>query len=606
MATKKPVDIVEPLEWVTRTKTWRKRGDSMKALDALYAAWHADRMNLAKRTDLQTALENYCNEKGNGHWDRVDRNVASNGLMKYIYTICKVPSATVARAQTAINTVDIPSSRYGVLYLLGNIDIQMNKLSIALEGVGAVGGAIGSGFATDTTQLHSAELSERQAWGNTDIGMGPITLKETSWGDVNESASGLMGTASGIASTTGTRNVGGPQHFRRTYQPPRAPGLQRTSRGTAPPPPLTPKPTMGGVGLPVTRAALEAMGDHPVVAVTLFPVSAVAVVGSLVVDAMRSLIVKLQELVEGFIEWFKQKIVDDATYPWTLAGSLIKSITMAVVKEVAKAAVPFVSAGKDVLSGLVESFVAIKMKVGAWWERRKIQIIEGHPELLASSIEGVMTKGILKGLWTLLKGAVQVALAATVPGAQSLVSAVATGVEWVIKFCFRLYEQSCLNKFLLEAREALKEERKLTTKVEGQLVLHRTGGLIHDLPKFKAFFQRGCNASPLIAMLTLNSGICGSLMVMMNMFNDVGVVRQETFDAGNDYFTRLKEYGRDYFQSAGFEFTAVANSSEESDVRTHQYISGILSHAVRHHTGSVPPGNTLEGVAVRVGAVIAA
>jgi hypothetical protein len=605
MATRKPVDIVEPAEWVERTKTWHKRGDSMKVLDVAYADWFADRKNLLKRRFLQEALEKYCNDKGNGHWDKVDRNTASNGLMKYIYTICKLPDTAVARAQTAINTIDIPGSRYGVLYLLGNIDIQMNKLSIALEGVGAVGGAVGSGFATDTAHLDSAELSERQAWGDTDIGMGPIKLKEKRWGDVNEMSTGVMGVASGIASTTGTRNVGGPQHFRATYQPPRAPGLQRTSRGPKPPP-LAPKPTMGGVGLPVTRAALEAMGDHPVVAVTLFPVSAVAVVGSLVVDAMRSLIVKLQELVEGFIEWFKQKIVDDATYPWTLAGSLIKSITMAVVKEVAKAAVPFVSAGKDVLSGLVESFVAIKMKVGAWWERRKIQIIEGHPELLASSIEGVMTKGILKGLWTLLKGAVQVALAATLPGAQSLVSAVATGVEWVIKFCYRLYEQSCLNKFLLEAREALKEERKLTSKVDGQLVLHRTGGLIHDLPKFKAFFQRGCNASPLIAMLTLNSGICGSLMVMMNMFNDVGVVRQETFDAGNDYFTRLKEYGRDYFQSAGFEFTAVANSAEESDVRTHQYINGILSHAVKHHTGPVPPANTLEGVAVRAGAIIAA
>src|SRR5882757_6019204 len=129
MATKKPVDIVDPAEWIERTKTWHKRGDSMKVLDIAYADWHADRKNLGKRRFLQEALEKYCNDKGNGHWDRVDRNIASNGLMKYIYTICKIPDGGAMRAQTAINTVDIPSSRYGVLYLLGNIDIQMNKLS---------------------------------------------------------------------------------------------------------------------------------------------------------------------------------------------------------------------------------------------------------------------------------------------------------------------------------------------------------------------------------------------------------------------------------------------------------------------------------------------
>jgi hypothetical protein len=592
MPSKKPVDIVAPAEWIERTRTWHKRGDSMKVIDIAYADWHADRNNLMKRQFLQDCLAKYCNEKGNGHWEKVDRNKESNGLMKYIYTVCSVPDSAVMKAQTAIRTRDIPNSRYGVLYLLGNIDIQMNKLSAALEGIGAIGGAIGQGFATDTNHLDSADLSERQAWGNTDIGMGPIQLKEKSWGDVVEMGQGVTDFAGGVTSTTGTRNVGGPQHFRKTH----------VKRGAYPLP--APKRDYRGVGLPLTRTALEAMDQHPIAAAALFPVSGVALIGSLAVDAMRSLIVKLTELVGDFINWFKQKCVDDSTYPWTIAGSLIKSITMTVVKEVAKAAVPFVSAGKDVLSGVCECFSAIKMRVGAWWERRKIQIMEGHPELLANSIEGVMNKGILKGLWALIKGAVQVALAATLPGAQSLVGAIATGVEWVIKFCFRLYEQSKLNSFFIEARRLYQEERALTTKRDGQLILHTSGGLINDLDKFKAFFQKGCDASPLIAMLTLNSGICGSLMTLVNMFNDVGVIRQETFDTGNEYFTRLKEYGRDYFSAAGFEFLACPSSGDDTDTQTRLYISGVLSHAVRHHTSATPPINSLEGVAGRIGAVL--
>ena len=40
-----------------------------------------------------------------------------------------------------------------------------------------------------------------------------------------------------------------------------------------------------------------------------------------------------------------------------------------------------------------------------------------------------------------------------------------------------------------------------------------SGGIIHNLDEFTKLFQEGCDASPLIPMIVLNSGICGSLMV---------------------------------------------------------------------------------------------
>ena len=104
------------------------------------------------------------------------------------------------------------------------------------------------------------------------------------------------------------------------------------------------------------------------------------------------------------------------------------------------------------------------------------------------------------------------------------------------------------------------------------------GGIITDLKRFKAFYEKGCDASPLIPMLTLNSGICGSLMVLLKMFEDSGDrITQQTFDAGNDYFTKLKQYGRGYLAGAGFEFKPVDGSDKA--------VQGILNHAVQHHTG---------------------
>ena len=107
------------------------------------------------------------------------------------------------------------------------------------------------------------------------------------------------------------------------------------------------------------------------------------------------------------------------------------------------------------------------------------------------------------------------------------------------------------------------------------------GGIIHDLDKFKAFFQEGCDASPLIPMLTLNTGICGSLMTLVNLFRDEEktgreVVDRATYNSGVAYFARLKSFGARYLQTSGFKFQA-----RETDTRNN--IQGLLDHAVHHH-----------------------
>ena len=80
-------------------------------------------------------------------------------------------------------------------------------------------------------------------------------------------------------------------------------------------------------------------------------------------------------------------------------------------------------------------------------------------------------------------------------------------------------------------------------------------------------------------MLTLNSGICGSLMTLIKMFGDNyqhDVISQQTFDAGNEYFSRLKQFGRTYLNSAGFQFTSASTS-----------VQGLLNHAVNDHNRDV-------------------
>jgi hypothetical protein len=317
-------------------------------------------------------------------------------------------------------------------------------------------------------------------------------------------------------------------------------------------------------GFPVTKKALKAMGERPVTAVLFAPISGAVVIGALFYDMMAKLINVLVGLVKDLVKWLMDKLQSMGKDPFMEGTETLRPLIMFAVKKCAEAAVPFVSAGLDLVVGLAQTFKGIKMKVGGWLERRKIRITDGHPALLASRIEKCMTMDIAAGLWTLIKGAVQMALAFLAAGAQGLIAAITSAVEWVIKFVMRLMEQASIKLFLLKARVLFLQERIPADEVvpgdprvaRAPSELKRTGSLVGNMKKFKEFFQEGCDASPVIAMLTLNTGICGSQWQLQNMFTDLGEIGQKEFDSGTKYFTRLKKYGLKYLNDCGFQFVA--------------------------------------------------
>jgi hypothetical protein len=191
------------------------------------------------------------------------------------------------------------------------------------------------------------------------------------------------------------------------------------------------------------------------------------------------------------------------------------------------------------------------------------------------------------------------------------VSSLTAGVEWVIKLVMRLIEMSALRLFLKKAKVAFLAERKLTQEASTEPVargggfeftggastrtVHTEGGLIHDLERFKKFFQAGCDASPVIAILTLNSGICGSQWQLQSMLSDIEVpgkgtgiamIGQKEFNSGTAYFKRLREYGYGYLKDCGFSFKADLAVRKPRPPRPQgrpandsTYIEGLLMHA---------------------------
>lgn len=559
LPTEKPLRVT-PQEWISRTAlTFGRRAGTLAKLDQAYAAYFADQNSQLLAGRLLDQLDAYKKEIG-GDWSKAERNTKSGGLIALTHARLLQEAkrrgwwkaGTGDKAAAALATYDIPHSRYGVLFLLGNTTISMDSWSIGLEGLSAVGTAVGTGFTTNTHHLHSLKDA------NPTVTIDGKTIAQSDL----VSGGGLLAKVGAKAAASA------------------APKIAAKHVGEV-------KASELSYGFPCTRAGIAEIQEDPELYLNpiMLPATLVVGAGTLIADAIHNLRVLLVDLVTKLFEYVRSKMLADSVWAWDMGGIAVKKLIKYIVGKCLKAAAPLIGGVMDLGSGLAKTFTAAKERVGVWLLRRKIQLNEGHPTLLANAIENEMSKGIFTGLWSVLKGVASLALQSFLPGAGNLVNAVVTGVEWLVKVVWRLWEESKIRKFLAEATQLFQIEKSLATAtpVQGKNTLGleyqpnmdpKKGGIIHDLEGFKKFFQRGCEASPVIPMITLNSGICGSLMTLLKMFDgrEQTMITQQAYSDGAEYFYRLKEHGRAYIKKSGFQLTSM-----------HPSVKGYLGHAVSHH-----------------------
>lgn len=589
MGQKGPMAIVTPAQFRARTSVMGRRQGAITAVDAAYEAYFILRTE-GNGNALHQALQAYLQSHG-GYWHKVPRNQASGGLLQWLHEFTTPRAGTLLtqdqRAIQRINTHDIPHSRYGVLYLFGSIDIDMNKLSIGLEGAAALGGAVGAGVSTNYNQLQSHALASRTF----DVG-GMEGIRGTA---VAVAAAAPLTVAARATTRSGTamprdRDLRTREMLGRGQEPPRL----EVYRARSPQHEAVPV-------FPATLGLFNLVQEDPLLMLNPFMLGStvLASTGAVLFDAFNALRVLLMNAVTDLFHWIRNKMLTNGEWAWDVSSLVISKAIKFVVAKCLESAAPLIGGAMDLGGGILKTIKVARERLEAYFLRRKVVLNPGHPEEAANAIEADMTKGLLSGLFSVLKGVASLSLSMLLPGAVSLVSALVTGVEWLVKLTWRLWEQSKINKFLKLARQHFLAEKGLANvntrrmmkadpdyahKYTSSLQFHpemdpAKGGIIHDLPRFREFFRKGCDASPLIPMLTLNTGVCGSLMVMMRMFDDAQtMVSQSKWDAGDAYFTRLKRYGRTYMVNSGFEFKPLD--------ATDGLIRGLLNHAAQHHSGA--------------------
>jgi len=277
---------------------------------------------------------------------------------------------------------------------------------------------------------------------------------------------------------------------------------------------------------------------------------------------------KIYDLIKNGVRTIYEKIKMNYDRVQDIAWNVLQKLILYVLQQVCASIVPFVGAAFDLFSALKDSIEGISARVTAAYHRSKFIVMPGHPQMIADGIEKQMNWAIGKGLFGVLKSGAKIGAAVMSVGASTIGDILASAFEFVIKFVLRYFEGSQMRMFVDIARKHLEIKRKGPDGVERPAIAY-------DTTRFNHLFSFGCDASPCVPMLTLNSGITGDQMMFMKMFDDTdahNVVDQETFNHATEYFNLLKGTGRDYLRDSGFQFT-----SQKNDVR------GYLWHAVTHH-----------------------
>lgn len=504
---------------------------------------------------LLSALRALVAAKG-GQWADVTRNVQSKGLLlqwcTYLEGVWGDTLNHALKIERRALENSAQHSRFGVIWLLGSIEIEVDWVVQIGEGVAALGAA-------------GAYAGVNAAAGSVEGMAGTVRVGEL--GD--QKFSTLTGGAA-AAVRFGTNQARTPlrERSQATTRLGRAGALHERTMDTL---------RVAGPGFyvptfPATQSVFASIASKPVnnfedvlgLVVGGAIGTSVAVAQDLIYETLRTIGQNLWQAACAFLE--KMRGIWARGETAKTVAPLVKMIAGQVVIHFCEAAAPFVGGAKRMGTGFAQIIRAAGDRIALWQDRQQFNVAEGHFSMIGDSIESQVSKGMLYGLSTMLQGAGDVAVNVFAPGAGALVSVLMTALEWGVKLLLRKLEHTRIVEFLKLARQTFQRETQLHTY--NRQVRIPPGSLMVHPERFNTFFKEACNASVVLPMLTLNSGMCGSIWDQVQMVSPSGLISQASFDAGVRYFSRMKRLSGAYLRTSGFTFKGrVAGSQADSIVR---------------------------------------
>jgi hypothetical protein len=258
-----------------------------------------------------------------------------------------------------------------------------------------------------------------------------------------------------------------------------------------------------------------------------------------------------RELARGLVATLREKW--KCELPVQVVTSVVNAVCAAVLTVVQAG---LVSGAIDTAKGIIVSADAVYSRYRMWFTGKGVEVADGHPGAVVTAIHRAMMMNIGEGLWRVLKGVGNLGMTAGTAGAGLIMGVVVAGAEMLGKVLFRLFEVTFMNNAFAEARK--------------HWLARDSANALHKSPHaFGHWYRTHVLKAPALAVLTLNSGICGDKMVWLQMYKDGGSkpitprttpdITPERFSAGVAHLDSLKVWGAKYLRDAGFAFTGTDN-----------------------------------------------
>ncbi len=269
--------------------------------------------------------------------------------------------------------------------------------------------------------------------------------------------------------------------------------------------------------------------------------------------------------IKGWAEDFVAKVwakVKEVFGDIAELGGHIKKVAVYLAKEVFKEAAPIIGSAVGLVEGLWKATVAFCEKLGNWIKGYGVRLVHGHPQTLVRGIDRALNRALLEGLYETAKSSLLLGLNIAGAGAAvaaSIIEKVADVIEKVTKMIWRFAERCIIRAFSADAKEFWNARGE-------SCAIHL------DSMRFDNWLKGATNKVPVIAAVTLGTGIAGDKMRFLQMYTGHGdVISQSEFDAGVAYLDQMKRTGSRVMERSDLEF-------ESKDAM----ISGLLKLAKSH------------------------
>ena len=532
----KPRIILTYDSWKERTYVRSNLSGRSKHLNAVDAGL---KRYLGNRTptnfqELQKAFSVWKGSKAN--WQQSSRNKkgAINDLDGFIQQEQSTMGQVADSSGGQHDESQADHQRLGVLYLLGNTQVENNSQAIA-------------------SQLFSSALSVANTSGITQHAHGHIKgLGGGGPTGIHDSLNQRASTGGGVFSSKRQEAQQFSRGGQSLFDPHRVPSASN--------------PMHKAIDSIRDKAATEMVNTAGSQANTQG-----AVLAGRADPKLNALMAKIKQF---FLDtWNKLKsLLSSAAQP--IAKVAIEQGINLALKEIFKLSVPLGAAAYQALEGAYSAGKAMWAKWTASGLLRKAHIKPGHAAIMIESIASEMSKDIWRGLGTMAIGVFDGAVQLMTLGAGIILSLVKAVVVAIVKVAQIIMEVVGTKTILDDARTYWMENAAFRKSERSP---EKAARLIHRNPeRFNKWFAKVCDQSTPMAVLCLNSGICTNLFAMLDI-PETGrsdSKQQAGFDNTQKAVVYMKAHGVKYLKNSNLKL--ISTDPLVSQTITRVMTGGIL------------------------------